>query len=216
MLKFNSEVKMRVILVALMGAFLSLFVVTCDSRSQQSSGGQTAEPTALCDYNATNDDALPLIKVPPGDAFTTTLFDNPRDRCAQIKGLIEDTRRAVGATDDSDMVRYDENGEFMQSICAPGTGDDSAPLSGVICGQPHGYIMAVHTSPSDAPLSDVQQNHILNVVGKKWQKIFRHYHPNNTHCALVIIDVDESMEAVDRNPANDDDHGHHIVAMKCF
>ena len=197
---------------------LVVMVAACGSSNRsENARPEATERPPLCDYNATNEDALPLTKGPADGAVTTTLFDNPVDRCAQLKGLIEDTKRVPGATDDSDMVRYSENGEFMESICKLGSGTDPGPLHEVLCDAPRGYIMAVNTTLStDPPIPDARQQKILEIVGQKWRKVYRHYHPNNPHCALAIIDDDEQNAAKDESPINDDDHGHQIVAMKCF
>lgn len=132
----------------------------------------------------------------------TRLFDDARDRSAQIDAVREDDAYAAG--DSEHDVAYAEN-RMLFSVCSSSLLAEPA----VQCSGRSGYILHLALR-GDA--SDAREDAALDRYGAGWAAIFARYHPGNAHCALVILASDATAEEATEN----DDIGNAILRRKCF
>ncbi len=139
----------------------------------------------------------------------TRLFDDPADRRAQMEALREDDAYARDddeseRDDTAHDVSYAEN-KMLFSVCAPAA--QLAPA--VQCNGRSGYILHLALR-GDA--TSAQEDAAIDRYGARWAAIFARYHPQNGHCALVILASATTAE----DEADNDDAGNAILRSKCF
>lgn len=204
-IEFGGRSKPSVAIVALVALTCLLALLFGGERFARAIGIVAASPAAAS--SATDVDALGIpyaSRLTNGTSASaqTRLFDDARDRQAQIDAVREDD--AYAADDSEHAVGYAEN-RMLFAVCSSAL----AAAPAVQCSGRTGYILHLALR---GDLTDIQEDAAIDRYGAGWAAIFARYHPGNAHCALVILSSDATAEDASEN----DDDGNAILRRKCF
>ncbi len=132
------------------------------------------------------------------------LFDDPNDRDAQVAAVREDD---AYARDGSGFVVGEAENRALYAACVGGA---AAPATiAVRCSGRNGYIL--HLALRGEGGASVERS-ALDQFGPRWAAIFARFHPQNRHCALVVLAAGATAE----DEADNDDAGNAIIRTRCY